>query len=106
MLVRLILNVQCVYVRKYVRGVCVCVCVCVYSGDREHGFPNRLFSWCRVQRTHAHAVWEHAVSLLPTIPAIIRLVTTRSLDRPVAGERRDAGSKTAQDSFPLHSVER
>ena len=35
-------------VRTYVR-----VCVCMHSNDREHGFPTRLFSWCRVQRTRS-----------------------------------------------------
>ena len=43
------------YLSKYVCRVCVCVflCVWVYSDDREYGFPTRLFSWCRVQRTRS-----------------------------------------------------
>jgi len=79
------------------------LCVCVCSDDREHGFPTRLFSWCPVQRTRsvgtrclvtANDSRDNSISY------------NRSLDRPVAGERRDAGSKTAQDSFRLNSVDR
>jgi hypothetical protein len=67
--------------------------VCVL---RERGLVPSSFSWCRGESSTrravtAHAVWERAVSLLPTIPAIIRLVTTRSVDRPVAGERDRPG---------------
>jgi hypothetical protein len=97
------------HVCAYVYGMHVCAllyaCLCMYTCICMHMYECYVsvcmhaaltFSSCRRENaTHrsvtAHAVWERAVLLLPTIPAIIRLVTTRSVDRPVAGERDRPG---------------
>jgi hypothetical protein len=67
--------------------------MCTYLQPSWTWFSNPYFLMAQSWEPNTHAVWEHAVSLLPTIPAIIRLVTSRSLDRPVAGERRHAGRR-------------